>query len=66
MCGACDVGAWGDVSGACEGVVERKYCSPLYYPDTLVNPDTCLGVEYSNLHNRSISEVDELIARSLA
>ena len=43
VCGACDVGAWGDVSGACEGVVERKYRSPLYYPDTLVNPDTCLG-----------------------
>ena len=25
-------------------VVERKYRSPLYYPDTLVNLDTCLGV----------------------
>ena len=24
-------------------VGERKYRSPLYYPDTLVNPDTCLG-----------------------
>ena len=25
------------------GLMERKYRSPLYYPDTLVNPDTCLG-----------------------
>ena len=25
-------------------VGERKYRSPLYYPDTLVNPDTCLGI----------------------
>ena len=38
---------WG-VCGVCESGVrslgERKYRSPLYYPDTLVNPDTCLGV----------------------
>ena len=31
-------------------VVERKYRSPLYYPDTLVNLDTCLG-ESRNLCN---------------
>ena len=29
--------------GVLEAVVEREYRSPLYYPDTLVNPDTCLG-----------------------
>ena len=42
-CGACVLwGCWG-VCGGGVFVVERKYRSPLYYPDTLVNPDTCLG-----------------------
>ena len=32
------------VSGVRVGAVgESKYRSPLYYLDTLVNPDTCLG-----------------------
>ena len=43
-------GAWG-YEGACVGrawgvcVGQEKWVSlaPLYYPDTLVNPDTCLG-----------------------
>ena len=34
-------------------VVERKYRSPLYYPDTLVNLDTCLGVTYRRRKNVS-------------
>ena len=49
MVWACVWGVWG-VFGvcvrACGGVRalgERKYRSPLYYPDTLVNLDTCLG-----------------------
>ena len=54
VCGAC-AGRVRGVCGACVGcvlgrvwrgggaVVERKYRSPLYYPDTLVNLDTCLG-----------------------
>ena len=29
--------------GCVQAVGERKYRSPLYYPDTLVNLDTCLG-----------------------
>ena len=39
-------GVFGVCVGACGGVRalgERKYRSPLYYPDTLVNLDTCLG-----------------------
>ena len=44
----CVLGVCGGVVGACVwgggGVAERKYRSPLYYPDTLVNPDTCLGI----------------------
>ena len=47
--GACDGRMWGvrggRVGGGGGGVVERKYRSPLYYPDTLVNPDTCLGLK---------------------
>ena len=52
MFGACvvwgrvGVGAWVWVLGhklGVRSVGERKYRSPLYYPDTLVNPDTCLG-----------------------
>ena len=31
--------------GCVRAVGERNYRSPLYYPDTLVNPDTCLGYE---------------------
>ena len=44
VCGACAGCVCG--GGACGGwaVVERKYRSPLYYPDTLVNLDTCLGL----------------------
>ena len=38
---------WG-VCGACVGVCwgfmgEKVSLAPLYYPDTFVNPDTCLG-----------------------
>jgi len=51
MRGACSGGVRGVCSGVGGGRVgcvqavgERKYRSPLYYPDTLVNPDTCLGV----------------------
>ena len=32
-------------------VGERKYRSPLYYPDTLVNPDTCLGDKSGSLED---------------
>ena len=37
------VGACGDMWGRVQAVGEKKYRSPLYYPDTLVYPDTCLG-----------------------
>ena len=48
VCGVC--AGWAFVEWGCDvwvrGVVaveERKYRSPFYYPDTLVNLDTCLG-----------------------
>ena len=53
VCVACVGCVWGVCVGACVlgrvwrgggDHVEMKYCSPLYYPDTLVNPDTCLGI----------------------
>ena len=28
--------------------------APLYYPDTLVNPDTCLGISLANLKESSL------------
>ena len=43
------VGAWGGVCGVCNTIPLFFDCeavttlAPLYYPDTLVNPDTCLG-----------------------
>ena len=39
-------GAWGCVGrawGVCVGQEKWVSLAPLYYPDTLVNPDTCLG-----------------------
>ena len=42
-------GCWGGVLGREVGVVSglprmpRIKLAPLYHPDTLVNPDTCLG-----------------------
>ena len=33
---------WGGVSGV-SGMAVGWQLAPLYYPDTLVNPDTCLG-----------------------
>ena len=33
-----------DVRGACGSCKEKVSLAPLYYPDTLVNPDTCLGI----------------------
>ena len=58
--GVCGVVGWCGVwRGGCSGVGcvlgrvrgvqavgDRKYRSPLYYPDTLVNPDTCLGIDF--------------------
>ena len=43
--GACGCGGrvYLGVSGVLGPCGKRKYRSPLYYPDTLVNPDTCLG-----------------------
>ena len=52
------VGVWGGESGRCVGEVSGcvgEVCwgrddarglelAPLYYPDTLVNQDTCLGI----------------------
>ena len=40
-----ELGVWGREWGV-RSVGERKYRSPLYYPDTLVNLDTCLGNEH--------------------
>ena len=42
MCGV-GVGVAWDVRGVGMGRKERVSLAPLYYPDTLVNPDTCLG-----------------------
>ena len=47
---AVGAGCWGGVLGREVGVVSglprmpRIKLAPLYHPDTLVNPDTCLGV----------------------
>ena len=39
VCGVC---------GVCGGFRgEKVSLAPLYYPDTLINPDTCLGVIFS-------------------
>ena len=35
----------GHVWGVCGGQKVLVSLAPLYYPDTLVNPDTCLGLE---------------------
>ena len=46
---AVGAGCWGGVLGREVGVVSglprmpRIKLAPLYHPDTLVNPDTCLG-----------------------
>ena len=40
VCRACAARAW----GVCVGQEVLVSLAPLYYPDTLVNPDTCLGV----------------------
>ena len=34
------MGGLGGVRGACGGFKENESLAPLYYPDTLVNPDT--------------------------
>ena len=34
------MGGRGGVRGACGGFKEKESLAPLYYPDTLVNPDT--------------------------
>ena len=39
VCRACAGRAW----GVCVGQEVLVLLAPLYYPDTLVNPDTCLG-----------------------
>ena len=51
-CGVCVLGGLGVCGGGFGrvwrgrgSVREGKYRSPLYYPDTLVNPDTCLGTQ---------------------
>ena len=40
VCGACVGRVW----GVCVGQKLFVSLAPLYYPDTLVNPDTCLGI----------------------
>ena len=54
----CRWGCWIGVLGRCvvDGMMlkceRRAGCrqlAPLYYPDTLVNPDTCLGKKYSKI-----------------
>ena len=42
--GVCRGGLCGGVGGG----EEKVSLAPLYYPDTLVNPDTCLGVNIKN------------------
>ena len=41
MFGAC-VGVCGRAWGVCVGQKVLVSLTPLYYPDTLVNPDTCI------------------------
>ena len=47
-CGGCVGGhvrcVWGVSDVGVGAMGQRTYRSPLYYPDTLVNPDTCLGL----------------------
>ena len=38
-------GVWGRAWGVCVGQKVLVSLAPLYYPDTLVNPDTCLGYD---------------------
>ena len=48
MCGWCAWGVGGSlgVCGVCigHGCKERMSLAPLYNPDSLENPDTCLGI----------------------
>ena len=49
------VGVWvGECVGCGRVRGEKVSLAPLYYPDTLVNPDTCLGVFYSTLPNKRV------------
>ena len=41
-------GVWGRAWGVCVGQKVLVSLAPLYYPDTLVNPDTCLGSTVSS------------------
>ena len=51
---AVGAGCWGGVLGREVGVVSglprmpRIKLAPLYHPDTLLNPDTCLGLQHYN------------------
>ena len=42
-------GVWGVSGGGLWG--EKVSLAPLYYPDTLVNPDTCLGLDSKSQDN---------------
>ena len=50
MFGVCGV-VWGVSGGGLWG--EKVSLAPLYYPDTLVNPDTCLGTSKKLLYHVS-------------
>ena len=67
---AVGAGCWGGVLGREVGVVSglprmlRIKLAPLYHPDTLVNPDTCLGFfnfvfkfKFSNILTAEIMEI---------
>ena len=51
MCGGvCWVCLGACVCGGCvRSRGEKVSLAPLYYPDTLVNPDTCLGRNFQSL-----------------
>ena len=50
----CEVCAGACVCGVCvRSRGEKVSLAPLYYPDTLVNPDTCLGKRHSFLQCQS-------------
>ena len=68
VCGVCVGCVWG-VCGACVGGClgwccwgrgrEKVSLAPLYYPDTLVNPDTCLGHSFTNFCVKVLLELYE-------
>ena len=55
----CEVCAGACVCGVCvRSRGEKVSLAPLYYPDTLVNPDTCLGSNQKGISKKVSENVD--------